>query len=71
MDTTEVTAARAAAEQADREARRLVAEAHAAYGRAVQALIDEHGATAVAAELGVTRARVYQLANKAKSEETS
>lgn len=65
MDTTAVTQAKADAERAAIEAARIVDEAQAAYGRAVSALVAEHGATAVARELGITRARVYQLTAKA------
>jgi hypothetical protein len=65
MDTTAVTQAKATAEHAAEEAARVVDAAQAAYGRAVADLVAEHGATAVARELGVTRARVYQLMAKA------
>lgn len=66
MDTRRVAATRAAADRAAERAAKMVADAQADYGRAVQDLIDQHGATAVARELGITRGRIYQIAAKAR-----
>lgn len=65
IDTSTVDQAREHAELVEQEAARMTAEARHAYYSAVAELVAEHGATAVARALGVTRVRVYQLIDKA------
>lgn len=64
IDTTPVDRAREAAEVAEQAA----ADARHAYFQAVAHLVEAHGATATARALELSRARVYQLVDKAHAE---